>query len=91
MVLKASGHYLIFDCKNQNRNFGEVSNQVQNRLKKITKITHFGETSTIPKIQKKVHDMITSGKDIMIQVRGVCYQSKKLILTCNELNFELRF
>ena len=35
--------------------------------------------------------MITSGKDIMIQVRGVCYQSKKLILTRNELNFELRF
>ena len=72
-------------AKNQNRNFGEVSNQGQNRLKKITKIAHFGETSTIPKTQKKVYDMITSGKDIMIQVRGICYQSKKLILICNNL------
>ena len=54
-------------------------------VKKITKITHFGETSTIPKTQKKVYDMITSGKDIMIQVRGICYQSKKLILICNNL------
>ena len=67
MVVSASGHYLIFDCENQNRNFGEVSNQGQNRLKKITKITHFGETSTIPKTQKKVLDMIISGKDIMVQ------------------------
>ena len=39
----------------------------------------------IPKTQKRVHDMITSGKDIMIQVRGICYQSKKLILICNNL------
>ena len=67
MVVSASGHYLIFDCENQNRNFGEVSNQGQNRLKKITKITHFGETSTIPKTQKKVLDMIISGKNIMVQ------------------------
>ena len=29
--------------------------------------------------------MITSGKDIMIQVRGIFYQSKKLILICNNL------
>ena len=84
MEVNSSGHYLIFDCENQNRNFGEVSNQGQNRLKKITKITHFGETSTIPKIQKKVNES-TSGKDIMNQVRGISYQSKKLILICNNL------
>ena len=33
---------------------------------------------------------IISSKDIMIQVREICYQTKKLVLIRNKLNFELR-
>ena len=33
---------------------------------------------------------ITSSKDIMIQVREICHQTKKLVLIRNKLNIELR-
>ena len=53
--------------------------------------SHISETpKRYQKLRRKYMTRITSSKDIMIQVREICYQTKKLVLIRNKLNFELR-
>ena len=91
MVVNASGHYLIFDCETKTgTSVSEVSSQSQNQFKKQPK-SHISETpKRYQKLRRKYMTRITSSKDIMIQVREICYQTKKLVLIRNKLNFELR-
>ena len=78
--------------RNQNRNFGQWSFKSKSKaVQKKQPKSHISETpKRYQKLRRKYMTRITSSKDIMIQVREICYQTKKLVLIRNKLNFELR-